>query len=159
MHKKYNNSKSQNFIQGLRPLSSSIPKELKKILKKNGYNFSSIVDNWTKMVGKDISDICYPIRLRVGKESNNGSLVLNVIHGNELNVEYSKQGIIEKINIFFGYKCIKEIKLKVVHEEKIIKKKNTKINSMYSNKLATIENNQLKNSLSKLIQAYNSKND
>ena len=102
-----------NFIQGLRPLSSSIPKGLKKILRKNGYNFSSIVDNWTKMVGKDISNTCYPSRLRAGKESNNGSLVLNVIHGNEINVEYSKQEIIEKINTFFGYKCIKEVILKV----------------------------------------------
>tara|TARA_B100001057_G_C22250113_1_gene719143 strand:- start:117 stop:593 length:477 start_codon:yes stop_codon:yes gene_type:complete len=158
MHsKKYNNSKTQNFIQGLRPLSSTIPKGLKKILKKNGYNFSSIVDNWTKMVGKNISYMCYPSRLRAGKEFNNGTLILNVIHGNEVNIEYKKQEIIEKINIFFGYKCIKEVKLKVMHKKKIIK--NTKVNSMYSNKLDSIKNDQLKNSLSKLIEAYNSKND
>lgn len=160
MHsKKHNNSKSVNFIQGLRPLSSSIPKGLKKILRKNGYNFSSIVDNWTKMVGKDISNTCYPSRLRAGKESSNGSLVLNVIHGNEIHVEYSKQEIIEKINTFFGYKCIKEVILKVIHKKKIITKKNTKINSMHTSKLDEIENDQLKSSLSKLIEAYNSKND
>ena len=33
MHSKNNNNKSQNFIQGLRPFSSSIPKTLKKHLK------------------------------------------------------------------------------------------------------------------------------
>ena len=47
MHNK-NNNKPHTFIQGLRPFSSSIPKTLKKHLKKGGYNYSSIVDNWTK---------------------------------------------------------------------------------------------------------------
>ena len=47
MHNK-NNNKTQTFIQGLRPFSSSIPKTLKKHLRKGGYNYSSIVDNWTK---------------------------------------------------------------------------------------------------------------
>ena len=45
MHSKNNNSKSQNFIQGLRPFSSSIPRGLKKILKKGGYNFNSAFAN------------------------------------------------------------------------------------------------------------------
>ena len=54
MHSK-NNNKNQTFIQGLRPFSSSIPKTLKKHLKKGGYNYSNIVDNWTKMVSKKIS--------------------------------------------------------------------------------------------------------
>ena len=49
MHRK-NNNKTQTFIQGLRPFSSSIPKTLKKHLRKGGYNYSNIVDNWTKMV-------------------------------------------------------------------------------------------------------------
>ncbi len=54
MHSK-NNNKSQTFIQGLRPFSSSIPKTLKKHLKKGGYSYSKIVDNWTKMVSKKIA--------------------------------------------------------------------------------------------------------
>ena len=61
----------------------------------------------------------------MGKEMNNGTLVLNVIHGNELTVEYSKQEIIDKINSFFGFKCIKEVKLKIVQEKKICQKKTT----------------------------------
>ena len=98
MHKKENNNKSKNFIQGLRPFSSSIPKTLKKHLRKGGYNFSNIVDNWTKMVNKKISDACYPITVKMGKEMRNGTLVLNVLHGKELEIEYSKKEIIDKIN-------------------------------------------------------------
>ena len=48
MHDK-NNSKTKTYIQGLRPFSTSIPKKLKKHLKKGGYNYSNIVDNWTRI--------------------------------------------------------------------------------------------------------------
>jgi len=161
MHNKKNNNKSNTFIQGLRPFSRSIPKGLKKLLKKGSYNFSNIVDNWTKMVGKDISNSCYPNTIKMGKEMNNGILVLNVVHGNELTVEYGKQEIIDKINSFFGFKCIKEVKLKVIQEEKKSKKKlmmsETKKN--YNNELSNIDNPSLKNSLNKLIEAYNAKNN
>ena len=113
------------------------------------------------MVGNDISNACYPNTIKMGKEMNNGILVLNVVHGNELTVEYGKQEIIDKINSFFGFKCIKEVKLKVIQEEKKSKKKlmmsETKKN--YNNELSNIDNPSLKNSLNKLIEAYNAKNN
>ena len=116
MHSK-NNNKTQTFIQGLRPFSSSIPKTLKKHLRKGGYNYSNIVDNWTNMVSKKISDACYPTTVKMGKEMRNGTLVLNVIHGKELEVEYEKKEIIDKINSFFGYNCIGNIKLKITQNK------------------------------------------
>jgi hypothetical protein len=161
MHNKKDSNKNNTFIQGLRPFSKSIPQGLKKLLKKGSYNFSNIIDNWTKMVGKDISDACYPNTIKMGKEMNNGTLILNVIHGNELNIEYGKQEIIDKINSFFGFKCIKEVKLKVVHEKKKIKKNllMSTTTKNYKNKLDQISNESLKNSLNKLIDAYNAKNN
>ena len=161
MHNKKDNNKTNTFIQGLRPFSKSLPYGLKKLLKKGSYNFSNIVDNWAKMVGKDLSNACYPSTVKMGKEMSNGTLVLNVIHGNELTVEYSKREIMDKINSFFGFKCIKEIKLKVVQEKKILEQRllisEKKIN--YNNKLNNVKNEGLKNSLNKLIEAYNAKNN
>ena len=116
MHSNDSN-KLKNFIQGLRPFSSSIPKTLKKYLKKGGYNYSNIVDNWTKIVSKKISDSCYPITIKMGKEMKNGTLILNVLHGKELEIEYSKKEIIDNINSFFGYDCITHINLKIVQEK------------------------------------------
>ena len=160
MHNKKDNNKRNTFIQGLRPFSSSIPWGLKKLLKKGSYNFSNIIDNWTKMVGKDISNACYPNTIKMSKEMNNGTLVLNVIHGNELTVEYSKQKIIDKINSFFGFKCIKEVKLRIIQKERVSKQKipENKVKINYNNKLNNIKNENLKNSLNKLIEAYNAKN-
>ena len=161
MHDKKDNNKSNSFIQGLRPFSRSIPQHLKKLLKKGSYNFSNIVDNWAKMVGKDLSNACYPSTVKMGKEMSNGTLVLNVVHGNELTVEYGKQEIMDKINSFFGFNCIKEVKLKVVREKKIVGKNlplgKAKLN--FNDKLKNIKNEELKKTLNKLIEAYNAKNN
>ena len=161
MHnKKANNNKSTTFIQGLRPLSSSFPRGLKKLLRKGGYNFSSIVDNWVKMVGNDISNKCYPSTIKMGKDMSNGTLIINVIHGNELSVEYSKQEIIDKINSFFGFKCVKEVKLKIIQKKRTEKnKENLKNIKRYQNNLKDINNQSIKSSLNKLIEAYNDKID
>ena len=160
MHNK-NNNKSHSYIQGLRPFSSSIPKTLKKYLRKGGYNYSNIVDNWTKIISKEISDTCYPLTVKMGKEMKDGTLVLNVIHGKELHVEYKKNEIIDKINCFFGYNCIKQVTLKVT-SNKIIghKKILTKIKDLkqINEKIKRVENNQLKNSLSNFLKAYNDRN-
>jgi|TARA_B100000780_G_scaffold220319_1_gene159363 hypothetical protein len=161
MHNKKYNNKSNTFMQGLRPFSRSIPQSLKKLLKKGSYNFSNIIDNWSKMVGNNIASTCYPSTIKMGKEMNNGTLVLNVIHGNELTVEYSKQEIIDKINSFFGFKCIKEVKLRIIQKERVSKQKipENKVKINYNNKLNNIKNENLKNSLNKLIEAYNVKNN
>tara|TARA_Y100000591_G_scaffold90459_1_gene76435 strand:- start:1243 stop:1728 length:486 start_codon:yes stop_codon:yes gene_type:complete len=160
MHNK-NNNKTQTFIQGLRPFSSSIPKTLKKFLKKGGYNYSNIVDNWTKMVSKKISDACYPETIKMGKEMRNGTLVLNVVHGKEIEVEYMKKEIIDKINSFFGYSCIKQVSLKIVQDT--IKSKNKvfpKIKNLprIEEKMNKIKDNHLKNSLKIFLKAFNERN-
>ena len=160
MHNK-NNNKTQTFIQGLRPFSTSIPKSLKKYLRKGGYNYSNIVDNWTKMVSKKIADSCYPITVKMGKEMREGTLVLNVIHGKELEVEYEKNEIMDKINSFFGYKCISNVVLKIVQDTVKPKKSFTKIKnfSKIENKISKVNDETLKSSLNNFLKAFNEKND
>ena len=154
-------NKSNNFIHGLRPFSSSIPKTLKKYLKKGGYNYSNIVDNWTKIVSKKISDSCYPVIIKMGKEMKNGTLVLNVIHGKELEIEYEKNEIMEKLNSFFGYNCISQVTLKIV-QEKIQFKKNKfpKISNIMkiNENIDRVKDTQLKGSLNIFLKAFNERN-
>ena len=160
MHSK-NNNKTQTFIQGLRPFSSSIPKTLKKHLRKGGYNYSNIVDNWTNMVSKKISDACYPTTVKMGKEMRDGTLVLNVIHGKEMEVEYEKREIIDKINSFFGYNCISHVTLKIVQEtiksKKVVFPK-IKDLSKIEKKMKSVENVELKHSLNNFLKAFNERN-
>ena len=160
MHSK-NNNKTQTFIQGLRPFSSSIPKTLRKHLRKGGYNYSNIVDNWTKIVSKKISDACFPITVKIGKDMKDGNLVLNVIHGKEVEVEYEKKEIIDKINSFFGYNCISHITLKIVQDsfkknEKVFPK--IKNYSKIEEKMSKVDNTELKSSLNNFLKAFNERN-
>ena len=160
MHNK-NNNKTKTFIQGLRPFSSSIPKTLRKHLKKGGYNFSNIVDNWTKIVSEKISDACFPIKVKMGKEMKDGVLVLNVIHGREMEIEYKKNEIMDKINSFFGYNCISNVKLKIVSNKINKKKLFPKIQNLekIEEKMKIVKDNQLKRSLNNLLKAYNERNE
>jgi len=156
MHKKLNNSLTKKFIQGLRPLANTLPKQIKKIIKKNGFNFSSVVDNWTKIVGKEFSDHCYPINIKVINNSNTLCLVLNVIHGKELEIEYGKNNIIDKINSYFGYNFISKIELKIMNRvlnenEKVVSRRS------FGRNLSDIKNINLKEKLNQLIKAYNEK--
>ena len=159
MHSK-NNNKTQTFIQGLRPFSSSIPKTLKKHLRKGGYNYSNIVDNWTKIVSKKVSDACFPTTVKMGKNMKDGNLVLNVIHGKEIEVEYEKKEIIDKINSFFGYNCISHVTLKIVQDsfkdEKVFPK--IKNYSKIREKMSKVNNTELKSSLNNFLKAFNERN-
>ena len=161
MHKKkINNSLTKNFIQGLRPLANTLPSQIKKVLKKNGFNLSSIVDNWTKIVGKDISNNCYPINIKAQGNTKEVSLILNVIHGKEIDVEYNKKNIIDKINSYFGYTFIKNVLIKVINTKISY---SSKIENLRKNKssfdfnLKKVDDINLKNKLEKLINAYNEK--
>ena len=160
MHNR-NNNKTSSYIQGLRPFSNSIPKTLRKHLKKGGYNFSNIVDNWTKIVSEKISDACYPITVKMGKEMKDGVLVLNVIHGREMEIEYKKNEIMDKINIFFGYNCISNVTLKIVSNKINKKKLFPKIQNFeqIEEKMKIVKDNQLKRSLNNLLKAYNERNE
>ena len=160
MHNK-NNNKTHTYIQGLRPFSSSIPKTLKKHLRKGGYNYSNIIDNWTKMVSKKISNACYPLTVKMGKDMKDGNLVLSVVHGKELEVEYEKKEIMDKINSFFGYNCISQVTLKIVQDTINTKKKvfpEIKNFSKIEKKMNKITDNELKRSLNNFLKAFNERN-
>jgi len=141
-------------------LSKSLPHGLKKILKKGGHNYSSIINNWSDLVGKKIASACYPKSIKTGKELKNGVLFINVSHGDQILVEYSKKDIIDKINSFFGYEFVKEIRLVLVRD-KINQKNendlNNKKHSIYYKKIENIQNSQLKKNLSDLINVFNIK--
>ena len=98
----------------------------------------------------------------MGKEMRNGTLVLNVFHGKELEIEYSKKEIIDMINSFFGYDCITQISLKIMQEK--IKPKKNKLDKIknfleINKKIDAVNNSQLKSSLNNFLKAFSEKNE
>ena len=154
MHYKQNNKESKTYVQGLRPFGNTLPRGIKGILKKSGYNYSEIISKWNMLVGRDISSCSYPKSIKMTKGDTNGLLVLAVKRGNEITVEYSKKEIINKINSYFGYRLINEIRLKAVNSEiKKIKDKNTlkKFSKNFEKKINEIKNKNIRDSLSQLL--------
>ena len=158
MHYKQNNKESKTYVQGLRPFGSTLPRGLKGILRKNGYNYSEIVSKWSALVGKNISSQSFPRSIKIKKGNSNGTLILNINRGNEVEMEYSKNNIINKINSYFGYKLISEIKLQVLNSK--VKKLQNKIDSgkfskNFKEKINEIENKKIRNSLTELLKLIN----
>ena len=85
---------------------------------------------------------------------------MNVFHGDQLLVEYNKINIIDKINVFFGYQFVKDIRI-ILIKERIDPKKdiiftNNK-DSKYQKNLAKIKNPELKKKINNLINAFSNK--
>ena len=155
MHHKRNNKESKTYVQGLRAFGNTLPRGVKGILKKSGYNYSEIISKWNLLVGKDISNYCYPKSIKMSRENKNGALVLLVERGNEINVEYSKKDIINRINSYFGYQLISEIRLKTFSP--VIKKEEKKdiVNNSpkkFEKKINEIKNKDIRDSLSQLLK-------
>ena len=160
MHYKQNNKESKTYVQGLRPFGNTLPRGVKGILKKNGYNYSEIINKWNMLVGKDISNCSYPKSIKMAKSNTQGTLVLAVKRGNEITVEYSKKRIINAINSYFGYRLINEIRLQSFNSgSKKIKNKSTqsKFTEDFDKKINGIKNKNIRNSLSQLLDVI--KND
>ena len=94
------------------------------------------------------------------KGNDSGILVLAVERGNEINLEYSKKDIINKINSYFGYKLISEIKLNSFNsKERKMKKVNVleQFSKNFEKKINKVNNKRVRDSLTQLLDAI--KND
>tara|TARA_B100001123_G_scaffold415021_1_gene515127 strand:- start:194 stop:673 length:480 start_codon:yes stop_codon:yes gene_type:complete len=154
MHYKQNNKETKTYVQGLRPFGNTLPRGVKGILKKNGYNYSEIISKWNLLVGKDISNYSYPKSIKMTHKDKSGTLILSVERGNEINIEYSKKEIINKINSYFGYKLINEIKLQTFNSSnKKGKEKNIldRSSKKFKEKINEIKNKDIRDSLSKFL--------
>ncbi len=150
MYKKQNNKESKSYVQGLRPFGNTLPRGVKGILKKNGYNYSEIISKWNTLVGEDISKYAYPKLIKMKKNEIGGILLLAIERGEEINIEYSKKKIIDKINSYFGYKLINEIRLQVINSTKQKSKNNNisgKIQKKFDDRINGIKNKKIRDSL------------
>ena len=154
MHYKQNNKETKSYVQGLRSFGNTLPRGIRGILRKNGYNYSEIIAKWKILIEKDISDFSYPISVKMSKSGSGAILLIGVERGNEITLEYSKKNIINKINSYFGYNFISEIKLKSISstKRKMINKNQIKLSKNFDKKINEISNEKIKKSLSDLLK-------
>jgi hypothetical protein len=159
MNFKYNTKQRTKSVQGLRSFKDTLPQEAKRILNKKGQIYSNTLDNWKFIVGKELFNVSYPRSFKNSK-LNGSCLNIMVKRGNEVDLEYSKKEIIKKMNIFFGYNVVDDIKLKTFEGE-FEKIKDNKINNATKSKnikkITNIKNDKIKQSLLELNKLLKSR--
>jgi len=158
-----NNIKQRNkVIQGLRSFRDTLPKNIKKLIKKKGHIFSETLNNWKYIVGNDLFKVCYPKSFKNSNKLGASCLLIMVKRGHEVDMEYSKNQIIDKMNSYFGYSVIEKVKL-ISFDDAQTSFKKTKINNndtangKYMNKLIDIKNDKIKKSLIELTKLFKEK--
>ena len=156
MHIKNNIRQNTFYIQGLRSFKNSLPKNVKKILNKKGFVYSEILNRWNYLVGNEISKISFPKTFKPSGKNTPGTLIISAQRGNEINIEFSKNTIIEKINGFFGYKILNNVRLETFNnlKENINKKKmhiSKNSTKKFMDSLKSLNNEKIKKSLIELI--------
>ena len=156
MHIKNNIKQKTFYIQGLRSFKNSLPKNVKKILNKKGFVYSEILNRWSYLVGNETSKVSFPKTFKPSGKNTPGTLIISAQRGNEINIEFSKNTIIEKINSFFGYKVLNNVRLETFNnlKENINKKKmhiSANNKAKFKDSLKSLNNEKIKKSLIELI--------
>ena len=158
-----NNTKQRNAsIQGLRSFKDTLPKNVKKIINKKGHVYSETLSNWKYLVGSELFKICYPKTFKNSNKFGVSTLVVMVKRGHEVDVEYSKKDILNKMNNFFGYSVVEKLKfISFDDEQKTDGSNETKSNnvaiSRYRDKIKDVRNEKIKKSLTELTKVYKEK--
>ncbi|WP_435113583.1 DUF721 domain-containing protein [Candidatus Pelagibacter bacterium nBUS_36] len=158
-----NNIKQRNStIQGLRSFKDTLPKNVKKIINKKGHIYSETLSNWKYIVGEKLFKFCYPKTFKNSNKFGVSTLVIMVKRGHEVDMEYSKKEILDKMNSFFGYSVVEKLKFISFDDQQkiILKDRNNRENvaiNKYQNKINDVKNDKIKKSLIELTKVFKEK--
>ena len=157
----FKNNTKQRFktIQGLRSFKDTLPKNIKKIIKKKGHIFSETLNNWKYIVGDDLFQICYPKSFKNSNKFGVSTLQIMVKRGHEIDLEYSKKIIMDKMNSFFGYAVVEKLKFISFDDaqtkfKKLDTNENHVTNIKYADRINSIKNDKIKKSLLELTKLF-----
>ena len=161
---RFKDNTKQRFksIQGLRSFKDTLPKNVKKIINKKGHVYSETLSNWKYLVGRELFKICYPKTFKNSNKFGVSTLVIVVKRGHEIDVEYSKKDILDKMNNFFGYSVVEKLKfISFDDEHEMTGSSETKVKnvaiSKYQDKIKDVKNEKLKKSLTELTRVFREK--
>ena len=159
--KKYTKQRNGS-IQGLRSFKDTLPKNIKKVINKKGHIYSETLSNWKYIVGENLFKICYPKSFKNSNRFGVSTLLIMVRRGHEVDLEYSKKKIMDKMNSFFGYLVVEKLKFTSFDDEKKFfledKADNENVtNNKYQKKIIDVKNEKIKKSLIELTKVFREK--
>ena len=162
MHFKKYTKQRNNSIQGLRSFKDTLPKNIKKVINKKGHIYSETLSNWKYIVGDTLFKICYPKSFKSSNRFGVSTLVIMVKRGHEVDLEYSKKQVMDKMNSFFGYRVVEKLKFTSFENENetLLKKNDQELNvtnNKFQKKINDVKNEKIKKSLIELTKVFKEK--
>ena len=162
MYFKNNSKQRTRSIQGLRSFKDTLPKNIKKVIDKKGHIYSETLNNWKYIVGENLFHVCYPKSFKNSNRFGVSTLLIMVKRGHEIDLEYSKKEIIDKMNSFFGYSVVEKLKFTSFDNESIFFskeafQKDNVTNNRYKKKIDSVKNEKIKKSLLELSKVFKQK--
>ena len=159
--KKYTKQRNGS-IQGLRSFKDTLPKNIKKVINKKGHIYSETLNNWKYIVGENLFKVCYPKSFKNSNRFGVSTLLIMVKRGHEIDMEYSKKEIMDRMNSFFGYSVIEKLKFTSFDDEKkIIPEENNLegnvTNKKYQKEIKDVKNEKIRKSLIELTNVFKKK--
>ena len=159
--KKYTKQRNGS-IQGLRSFKDTLPKNIKKVISKKGHIYSETLNNWKYIVGEDLFKVCYPKSFKNSNRFGVSTLLIMVKRGHEVDLEYSKKKIMDKMNNFFGYLVVEKLKFTSFdNEKKNLLSENysedSVTNKRFKKKINDVKNEKIKKSLLELTKVFKKK--
>jgi hypothetical protein len=111
---------------GVKAVGSFVPGLTRKAFEKYGFSAATLITDWPAIVGRELAAVTAPERLKwpravehaeddtnagAGKGRPGATLVLRADGSQALAVQYGARQIIERINAYFGYAAVAELRL------------------------------------------------
>lgn len=116
-------ARSPGYVSA-KTVGSFVPGLTRKAFEKYGFSTASLITDWEKIAGAKFAAFTAPQRLKWpqlpgsrdaasdGSSSRPGvTLLIKVDPSRALETEYASQQIIDRINAYFGYRAVAEIRL------------------------------------------------
>ncbi len=138
-------------------LSQCIEPITRPVLKTQGLAGTRIISEWQSIVGNKLSLHCIPQKLTftAGKKTD-GTLSIAVENGFAPEIQHMQQVILERLNIYFGYKAVSRIVISntyIPEPEKTPPKSNKAVlPASCVNMADTVEDDELRNALTSLAR-------
>lgn len=100
---------------GFRAAGDEAAAILSPVLKRRGFAHADILRRWTEIVGPALADHCRPERLQWPREAEadkGATLHLLAASGWAIEVQHMAPLMIERINRFFGWRAVGQVKLR-----------------------------------------------
>ncbi len=102
-------------IRPVKTLTKDIRKLTRASFERYGFAYGELLNQWAEIAGPELANVSAPERIRwprgTAKDKMGGTLVIRVEPGHGLTIQHDKQRIIDRINGYYGYAAVADLKV------------------------------------------------